>query len=395
MLRGPLKKQMPVLSEVCMRISLPFLTARWRNLIVLNFEVEPTLLEALLPVGLELDLFEGKALVSVIAFHFDANKLFGKIPTIPVTQFEELNLRFYVRRLVGDEVRRGVVFVKEVVPSFIIATTARLLYGEPYEVRSMSHDWSGFSDHHGGTLRYTTRVGREDVTISADTAGDLLELGPHSVQEFILEHYWGYTKQNNGSISEYRVEHEPWRYWSAAAVTTGGDLWQLYPAEMRPFLCAAPHSVFVARGSPVAVYGYKRFYPICNTEAFPDRNRNGYLLYDGGCGFCSWLVRRCEVLLKHAGFGIASLQTSWVRDSLRIADGELTRDIRLMLREGTLLSGADAYLHLMSRMRWIWPLGLLLSLPGMRWLTWRIYERVNRNRFMISRICKLSPEGKR
>ena len=373
-------------------MSLPFLTAHWRNLILLNFEVDPAILVPLLPPGTELDLFENKALMSVVAFNFEENKLLGKIPTVPVTHFEELNLRFYVRRKVGDAVRRGVVFVKEVVPSALIAGTARVLYNEPYEARPMQHDFSRFNDQAGGTLSYTTRLGLEDVTVSATTSGDLQQLAPGSVQEFILEHYWGYTKRDDGSVSEYRVEHEPWRYWDTNSTTINGDVGKLYPSSFHTFLRAAPHSTFVAHGSPVAVYGYQRFHATYNTQAFPNKNVHGYVLYDGACGFCSWWVPKIEHQLAHASFGIAPLQVSWVRDSIPLSEEELTRDLRILLRDGTLLSGADAYIYAMRRMRGVRLLGILLSLPGLRWLTWQAYRLFNRNRFVISRACKLSPE---
>jgi len=325
-------------------------------------------------------------------FNFEENKLFGKVPTIPVTHFEELNLRFYVRRKVGDELRRGVVFIKEVVPSALIAGTARALYNEPYEARPMRHDFTDFNDQSGGTLSYGMSLGLEDVTVSATTRGEHQELAPLSVQEFILEHYWGYTKREEGNVSEYRVEHKQWRYWDTDSATITGDVWKLYPSSFHPFLRAAAHSAFVAYGSPVAVYGYRRFHPTYDTHAFPNQNVHGYVLYDGMCGFCSWWVPKLEQPLAQASFGIAPLQAPWVRDSIPLSEAEITRDLRILLRDGTLLSGADAYLYAMQRMRWMRPLGMLLSIPGFRWMTWQVYKMFNRNRFVISRMCKLKPE---
>lgn len=373
-------------------MSTPFLTASWSNLIVINYEVDPSILTPLLPLGAELDLFDGKALVSVIAFNFENNKLFGVIPTYPVTNFEEVNLRFYVRRTVGEEVRRGVVFVKEVVPSALIAGTARILYNEPYEARPMRHTLQQFDSTAGGTLSYGVTVGTKEVTISATTVGELQPMSDHSVEQFILEHYWGYTKQPDSTTSEYRVAHDPWRFWSTFSTAIDGDLAALYPPIFRPFLEQAPHSAFVARGSPVAVYAFKRFRPIYDMSRAPRKDGKGYVLYDGTCGFCSWWVPRLKNTLNDAGFAIAPLQSDWVQATIPLPFDTLTNDIRLLVNDGTLISGADAYIYGMKQVRCLRPLGLILGLPGLRWVTRSMYALFNKNRFAISKLCKLPAE---
>lgn len=373
-------------------MATPFLTAFWSNLIVINYEVDPAILRPLLPLGVELDLFDGKALVSVIAFNFENNKLFGVIPTYPVTNFEEVNLRFYVRRTVGEEVRRGVVFVKEVVPSALIAGTARILYNEPYEARPMRHALHQFDTTAGGSLSYGLTVGTKEVTISATTVGELQPLLDHSVEQFILEHYWGYTKQPDSTTSEYRVAHEPWRFWSTSSTAIDGDLVALYPLAFKPFLEQAPHSAFVARGSPVAVYAFKRFRPIYDMSRAPRNDVKGYVLYDGTCGFCSWWVPRLENTLKDAGLAIAPLQSEWVQATIPLSFDMLTNDIRLLVHDGTLISGADAYIYAMKHVRALRLLGAVLGLPGLRWITSAIYALFNKNRFVISKLCKLPAE---
>lgn len=372
-------------------MSLPFLSAYWRNLIVINYEVDPSALIPLLPLGTELDLFENKALISVIAFNFERMKLFGVLPTVPVTDFEELNLRFYVRRIVGDEVRRGVVFVKEVVPSALIAATARMLYNEPYEARPMSHSFAAFDENSGGTLSYETQVGASTVSAKATTEGDLQSLQAGSIEHFILEHYWGYTKQNDGTTSEYRVQHEPWRYWRTDLTAITGDITGLYPAIFRDALTQQPHSTFVARGSSVKVFTYQRFYPTCSIAAAPHSDAHGYLLYDGGCGFCSWWVSKMTDHLAKVGIRVAPLQSPWVSNTLKLSPEELVEDIRLLLADGTLISGANVYIDLLQRLRWSRPLGIIIGLPVLRSVTWEIYRLINRNRFVVSRVCKLEP----
>ena len=123
----------------------PFLTARWRYLAMLNYEVPPEALLPLVPAGTELDSWQGKTFASVVGFLFLDTRVRG-IAIPGHRDFEEVNLRFYVRRKVADGWRRGVVFVKEIVPRFAIASTARLLYGEKYVSLPMRHSVIGNPD---------------------------------------------------------------------------------------------------------------------------------------------------------------------------------------------------------------------------------------------------------
>ena len=109
---------------------MPFLTAQWRYLVVINSEVEPRILQPCVPRGTELDLFDGLCFVSMVGFLFDETRLFARL-TVPLhASFEEANLRFYVKRHVGADVRRGVVFVKELVPSRSVICVARWVFHE-------------------------------------------------------------------------------------------------------------------------------------------------------------------------------------------------------------------------------------------------------------------------
>ena len=120
-----MSKANSILSEA--RQSKPFLSAQWRHLAMLNFAVDPALLQSLAPRGTALDAYEGQTYVSLVGFLFARTKVMG-IPLLFHQQFEEVNLRFYVRRLCGQETRRGVVFIKEIVPAFLISRSARFFY---------------------------------------------------------------------------------------------------------------------------------------------------------------------------------------------------------------------------------------------------------------------------
>lgn len=227
-----------------------FLTAQWRDLLILNFVVDPRLLAPHVPAGTVLDLWQGEAIVSVVGFRFVDTRLLG-LPLPGHRNFEEVNLRFYVRRHEPAGVRRAVVFIRELVPRRAIAWVARAWYNEPYRSLRMRHTVSA----HGAerTVRYEWREGRVWSGLAARTVGAASALVPGSEAEFITEHYWGYTRQRDGGTVEYQVAHPSWRVWAAHDATLSGDIAATYGAAFAPALADVPRSAFVAEGSPITV----------------------------------------------------------------------------------------------------------------------------------------------
>ena len=236
--------------------SRPFLTAEWRYLVMLNYDVPPGLLEPYVPAGTILDLWQGKTYVSLVGFLFQNTRLLG-CPIPGHRHFEELNLRFYVRREVDGEVRRGVTFLKELVPRSAIARVARRVYNEPYESRPMRHSMIPPASS-GGLPSRVEYSWREDAgqwgRISFIPAGPPESLVPGSEAEFITEHYWGYTRQRDGGTIEYQVTHPAWQVAPAASTAVEGDLETLSGASLATFLRGGPTSAFLATGSAVTVY---------------------------------------------------------------------------------------------------------------------------------------------
>ena len=228
-----------------------FLTAEWRHLAMLNYEVDPDVVRPLVPAGTELDAWSGKTFVSVVGFLFLKTRVLGV--GIPFHRdFEEINLRFYVRRQGEEGWRRGVVFVREIVPRWAIAAVARWVYGEKYvacPMRSTVEPPGGG----GGRLSYGWRSGGMEHAIDVAFGGPAALPAPGSEEEFITEHYWGYATQRDGSTVEYRVEHPQWRVWAAAQASLSAGVGDFYGDEWAPFLRAEPSSAFVADGSPVVV----------------------------------------------------------------------------------------------------------------------------------------------
>ncbi len=238
----------------------PFLRAEWRNLVLLNYEVDPSLLAAWIPRGTELDLWQGAAFVSVVAFLFLDTRVLGW--SIPFHRdFEEVNLRFYVRRAGPEGWRRGVVFVKEMVPRAAIAWTARMLYGERYVAVPMSHRLECSAEGWPRAVEYAwKRAGREErVRLVAEGAPGPLRAGSH--EEFIAEHYWGYARQRDGGTLEYRVEHPRWSFSPARTSHLECDVEALYGCAFESALGSPPASAFLALGSEVVVHRGARCAP--------------------------------------------------------------------------------------------------------------------------------------
>ena len=217
---------------------------------MLNYEVEPGLLEPLVPKGTELDLWSGRCFVSVVGFMFLDTRVLG-IPIPFHRDFEEVNLRFYVRRTVEGEVRRGVVFIKEIVPRRALAWVANALYNEKYVALPMAHEDRTAQPSRG--LSYSWRHDGRWSRIAVTLAGEPYLPGEESEETFITEHYWGYAAQRDGSTLEYRVEHPRWHVWRAADTVFECDVAALYGPAFAPCLQQAPSSCFVADGSEVVV----------------------------------------------------------------------------------------------------------------------------------------------
>jgi uncharacterized protein len=232
----------------------PFLTARWEDLVILNYEAPRELLAPLVPAGTELDDWHGQMLVSLVGFLFKDTKVRG-VPIPRHRNFEEVNLRFYVRRRDEDgEWRRAVVFIRELVPRFAIAGVARRMYNEPYLCVPMAHN----HDRARGRFEYRWRYTSEDFALRAEVSGEPQPFEPGSEAEFITEHYWGYTRQKDGGTIEYLVEHPSWRVWTPHVAGFDGAERDMYGPAWDEILASPPRSAFVAEGSPVAVYEGER-----------------------------------------------------------------------------------------------------------------------------------------
>lgn len=229
----------------------PFLTATWRHLVFLNYEADRALVQRYVPSGTELDLLDGRAIVSIVAFRFLDTRILG-IPVPFHRDFDEVNLRAYVRRRVDGVWRRGVVFMRELVPRPAIAWTARLAYNEPYNAVPMRHAIS-LDAETGGTLEYEWRQSGAWHRVAATVRGPARFFDPESEIGFITEHYYGYSPQRNGSTVEYNVAHDRWNVWDAFSARFSCDIGAVYGPEWCDSLTRSPDSAFVCDGAPVSI----------------------------------------------------------------------------------------------------------------------------------------------
>ena len=234
---------------------MTFLTARWTSLVLLNYACPRELLDPLVPRGTELDAWKGRTLVSVVGFLFSETRLLG-IPVPFHRTFEEVNLRFYVRRT-EPELRRGVVFVRELVPRAAIAAVARWVYNEPYLAVPMGREGT-LDEASGGHVRYSWTHRTQEFELGARVEGPAIPLDAGTEAEFITEHYWGYTRQRDGGTLEYRVEHPRWSVWTPKESWLRGPTAELYGPAFGKVLGEPPVSGYVAVGSTVTVHRGRR-----------------------------------------------------------------------------------------------------------------------------------------
>jgi uncharacterized protein YqjF (DUF2071 family) len=222
---------------------------------MINFEIEPAVLQPLVPRGVELDSWNGRTYVSLVGFRFLNTRVLGMAIPFHVN-FDEINLRFYVRRSFPDGPRRGVAFIKEIVPRLAIAKVARWLYNENYvacpmrstiQLPTPAEDKPGF-------LEYAWKLRSGWQRLAAHFAGEPAPLTAGSEEEFIAEHYWGYVGQRDGTTMEYQVAHVPWRVWRARDAELEVPVESFYGPQFVEALRQPPTSIFVAEGSPIEVY---------------------------------------------------------------------------------------------------------------------------------------------
>jgi len=228
-------------------MAVAFLSARWANLLNLTYRVPPELLEDYVPAGVELDVQQGSAFVSLVAFDFLETRVLG-VPWPGYKDFPELNLRYYLKY--GDQ--RGVAFIQEYVPKRIIAKMARAIYNEPYDYAPM---WSSCEeDDVSRKFQLGLRVGGRDHTIRAEATPPAYKPPRGSIGHYFKEHEWGFGRTRGGKPLTYRVEHEVWDVYDVQSYALDIDFGLLYGEKWSFLGEEEPLCSVFALGSPVKVF---------------------------------------------------------------------------------------------------------------------------------------------
>ncbi|GAB4342526.1 MAG: DUF2071 domain-containing protein [Flammeovirgaceae bacterium] len=227
-----------------------FLTAEWRKLLMANYVVSPDLFKPHVPNNTELDFWNERCYVSLVGFLFKNTRLKGiKIPFH--STFEEVNLRFYVKYKDGLNWKRGVVFIKEIVPKPMLSFVANIIYGEHYETLPMKHSWN-FKEHYQ-EIKYEWKKRNNWNHIWAKAEKQENPLKKDTEEEFITEHYWGYTKINHLKTSEYEVSHPSWVTYKIIDYHIEVDFSMVYGENFGFLNHQKPISIFLAEGSEIVV----------------------------------------------------------------------------------------------------------------------------------------------
>ncbi|MEZ4876559.1 MAG: DUF2071 domain-containing protein [Flavobacterium sp.] len=233
---------------------MSFLKAQWENLALINYEIDHEILKNYIPKGTEIELWNGKCYVSLVGFMFKNVKLLGlKFPFH--INFEEVNLRFYVKSFENNEWKRGVVFIKEIVPKQALTFVANTIYKEHYQTLSMKHSIQESTDSTEFTYEWKTANKWNSILI--ETEKNETEIEINSEAEFITEHYFGYTKINENKTFEYEVKHPKWQQLKVINTKIDVDFKATYRKEFEFLENQKPVSVLLAIGSEISVENKK------------------------------------------------------------------------------------------------------------------------------------------
>jgi uncharacterized protein YqjF (DUF2071 family) len=229
---------------------MTFLKAYWKNLILINYSIDPEILQPYIPNGTTLDLHNGKCYISLVGFMFKNTRVLG-LKLKNHVNFEEVNLRFYVKQ----NNKRGVVFIKEIVPKPLITIIANSIYKEHYQTMKMKHTIN--ENKKSNFYQYQWLIDNEWQSISVTTEKIPKIIMEDTLDEFITEHYFGYTK-NGSKTLEYEVKHPKWKHLQVIGYDIDVDFKKTYGQSFKFLSSKKPKSVILAIGSKITIRGKKK-----------------------------------------------------------------------------------------------------------------------------------------
>ena len=228
-----------------------FLRAEWNNLIMANYVVPKELLHPYVPYKTELDFFEGDTYLSLVGLMLLNTKINGF--SIPFhINFEEVVLRFYVKYNDRGLWKKGVVFIKEIVPKKGISFMANNLYGEKYATMKMNHFHLDKGNYLETGYEWWNNNKWNKLTVQTIKKSD--PIGKGSLEEVVADYYWIYSKQSDIKTYEYEVEHPVWETLKVIDNLVDCDFGSLYGDEFSFLNSTKPKTVFMTKGSEVKVH---------------------------------------------------------------------------------------------------------------------------------------------
>lgn len=228
-----------------------FLTAEWRNLILVSYQVPDNALQKYLPDNLHLDKLNGSAFVSLVAFDFINTKVKGMKMFFHLN-FPEINLRFYV----NDGRRRGVMFIREFVPKPVVVLGANLFFNENYSAAKMKSE----------IILGSTLKAKHEITykgnynsIEVETVNKSFMPDENSTEHFFKEHEWGFVKSRSGQTNAYKVEHPFWQVYPIKKFNINVDFGKLYGQQFSFLNKQEPFNVTFAEGSVIKVFSAQKY----------------------------------------------------------------------------------------------------------------------------------------
>jgi uncharacterized protein YqjF (DUF2071 family) len=229
-----------------------FLKGEWRNLIMINYEIDPEILTGYLPPHTELDNFNGKHYVSLVGFLFKDSKVKGIIVPYHRT-FEEITLRFYVRHIGPDGIlKRGVVLIKEIATKKISAPVAGKIFGENQEACDTRHLWSNPTEDKV-SVEYMWKRTADWDWISVTATGVSYFPKQKTEEQFITERNRVYSKGKKDTTTVYNVEHSNWRIHTVHYSDINCNFEKNFGKDFAYLNKAKPASVFLADGSAITM----------------------------------------------------------------------------------------------------------------------------------------------
>jgi uncharacterized protein YqjF (DUF2071 family) len=227
--------------------STGLLSADWRDLVMISYEIDPLLLVPYVPAGTSLDFHGGRAVVTLVGLRM-LNTRVANVPLPLQEDLEQVNFRFYVWRREGHELRRGVVFIQEIVPSAAMTLGVRFFFNEHYVSAPMRHKAEQ------GRISYEWQTAGRWNRLSARHDGAATAAEASSIESFVKDRPWGYARQRDGSTLEYHVKHPAWQIRAAHEPVLDCSVAEVFGKQFVTTLAQPPVSAFIAAGSEATLY---------------------------------------------------------------------------------------------------------------------------------------------